>query len=446
MSIENIEINEYPEVSKAWIVLFCAYVFVWYLQLGSRWSTLDAIRFEFVLAIVLIFGLIVLPENQRNRNPLLPYIVAYFSVLVFQILISQNFEVSWRIFVDRIVKFAFMGVFISAYVRSPRHLLYFIGIFMLACMKMGQEGVYGQITGHSVWENQGVMRLHGSTRLYAHPNSFSGMALGTLPFLYSFWPIMNKTIKILILIQLVFALNIILFTASRTGYVGFIMLIFFIWLKSKSKLKSLLIIFLLIAISLPSVPLDYRNRFISIFTLQEEEGNSSGARIQILKDAVVVFKKYPYGVGVGAFPAVRMELFGRRQDTHNLYLEVLTNLGIHGFLIFFLLIYKTLRILNLMQRRLLRQIRLFEDKFIVKKFTDELLGKHLFDLKVMYAATQAVYLFILVRLSLGMFGMDLYEIYWWFTIGLTSALYHMHAVAQLRTDYLTSLSYNPKDK
>ena len=33
--------------------------------------------------------------------------------------------------------------------------------------------------------------------------------------------------------------------------------------------------------------------------------------------------------------------------------------------------------------------------------------------------------FIVIRLTLGLFGMDMYEIYWWFAIGITLSTYTM---------------------
>ena len=41
--------------------------------------------------------------------------------------------------------------------------------------------------------------------------------------------------------------------------------------------------------------------------------------------------------------------------------------------------------------------------------------------------------FIFVRLVLGMFGMDLYEVYWWFGAGICIALLEMIQVTRVRT-------------
>lgn len=54
-------------------------------------------------------------------------------------------------------------------------------------------------------------------------------------------------------------------------------------------------------------------------------------------------------------------------------------------------------------------------------------NKLLIDLEIIEAVALAITGFIVVRLTLGMFGMDLYEIYWWFAMGVTFSLYSMLA-------------------
>ena len=59
---------------------------------------------------------------------------------------------------------------------------------------------------------------------------------------------------------------------------------------------------------------------------------------------------------------------------------------------------------------------------------DRGLDKQLMNLKILEASALAVYLFIIARLTLGLFGMDLYEIYWWFAGGLTIAIFNIASV------------------
>lgn len=416
----------YPKVNDFVLLLFCGYVVIWYLQIGYRIPALGAIRIEFVWALVLIFiALFTKDKPNYLKNPLSGIVVLFFLSMLIQIPFSYVPDHSWNVFFNRVVKFAFMAFFIVSFVRSPKGLILFIGAFMLACMKMGQEGFVGQLTGSMVWQNQGVMRLHGSTPNYLHPNSFSGMALGTIPFILYLFPLVPRWLKVVLAVQFVFACNIILYTGSRTGYVAFFIMIFFWLLFSQKKILVSSILVVSILIGYQYIDEQYIARFNTIFTGQEIEGNSIGARRQILDDAVDIFLEHPFGVGISAFPAVRMSKFGRFQDTHNLYLEVATNLGFQGVVVFCIFIYSILKNLRrIYSNTTIRLNNLFLQlehggKVEVEKVKSI---QVVANLKLLSELARAVSLFIIIRLGLGLFGMDLYEIYWWFILGLAISL------------------------
>jgi hypothetical protein len=322
-----------------------------------------------------------------------------------------------------------MACFIILFVRSPKSLRFFICAIMLAWFKMGQEGLLGQITGSLVWENQGVMRLHGSTGLYDHPNSFSGLALGMLPFIYFLFPLADKWGKLFLLVLTVFSLTIVLYTGSRTGYIGFLLFSAYVIWQSKHKFKGLLAAVLIGTIAMPFIPQQYIQRFQSI-TGQEKEGHSKFRRIEILHDAVTIFGEHPFGVGVAAFPFIRQERFGRVQDTHNLYLEVATNLGLQGFIVWVLMIsaffQNVLRLLKCLDQQISALSSVIPDV--------PLLASHVKDLRLMKAMVSAASGYIVIRLSLGLFGMDLYEIYWWFAMGIVISIHNMSQIAQRITE------------
>lgn len=433
--------EDYPYISRLILILFAGYVFIWYLQIGERIKPLGSIRFEFIYAMFLTIVAVFFIREKRFGSPLSGYFVAYIIALLIQIPFSYDPDTSVLVFYNRIIKFSFMAFFIIIFVRSPTGLRYFLIAFFLACMKIGQEGLIGKITGGMVWENQGVMRLHGVTSLLAHPNSLAGNALGTLPFIYFLFPITSVLIKAALLVQSIFAVNIILFTGSRTGYIAFIAFLLVIIAKSKAKVKITVLIILMAFICIPFIPEQYIGRFESTFTGQEKEWHSSETRKQILKDAWVIFLDHPLGVGVGAFPKIRMNTFGRFQDTHNLYLEVATNLGVQGFIIFFLFVFIMLKTLNSLKDDFSRQIDMLKNNN-----KDLKVISHIKDLQLMKATSEAVFVFIFLRLALGLFGMDLYEIYWWFALGLSISLWNMNRYAYEKTvqlnDFLLSNAQN----
>lgn len=424
-------LTEYPQVPVWALALFGGYVITWYLQVGERIAPLGAMRFEFVYAAFLTVVAICFIGQLQLSSPLSAYLVAYAVALLIHVPLSSDFTTSWNVLNNRVVKFAFMGFFIAAFVKSPRGLRFFLAAFLLACMKIGQEGFFGKMTGSMVWENQGILRLHGTTSLYGHPNSLAGNALGTLPFVIYLFPTSNRFVKVALLVLAIFATTIVLYSGSRTAYVAVIVLLAAVILKSRKRMRILTIVVAICTGAIPFVEEQYKGRFKSIFTQKEAEGQSAEARIQILKDAWQVFRDNPLGVGVAAFPKVRRERFGRTQDTHNLYFEVATNLGVQGLIVFMLLVHRMLKVLKELTQSFSAQA---ESLSAVSPCPE--IDQQREDVKLLCATAKAVSVFILIRLALGLFGMDLYEVYWWFATGLTIALWNINKHARDITDNL----------
>jgi|TARA_R110000851_G_scaffold261811_1_gene414373 putative inorganic carbon (HCO3(-)) transporter len=401
--------NQNGKESKVFVYLVCLYLITWYLQLNGRVGLLEAIRFEFILGAFLSCSAVikVLGENS-TPTPLKTPVILFLCILVFYTIFSYDRSLSWQTFYDRTFKFSMLALFFAAFIRTTWALKMATFAFLVAMLKLTQEGFLGWLTGSMVWENQGILRLHGSTGLYRHPNSFSGLAVGCLPFIYYLLPIAKWWQKAALGVLLIFCIVVIVFTGSRTGYVASLLLVtFFWWQKTASqKVKGVLVAIAIGLFALSIVPTDYIDRFESIFTLEEKEGKSSEKRILIIKDAISVFAAKPWGVGVGAFPTVRQEMFGRAQDTHNLYLELLTNLSIFGFIAFLFLVARLLSTIKSMQKHIVNCCDSSDS-----------------DIKFLLALSSAIYAFVIARLFLGMFGMDTYEIYWWFSTGVTISIY-----------------------
>ncbi|WP_372985193.1 O-antigen ligase family protein [Marinobacter sp.] len=389
--------------SKLLVFATCIYIIAWYLQVGLRVPILGTIRFEFVLGFILSFCAIFKLIQEPSFSPLAKPVIIFIFVLSFYTIFSYDRSQSWEIFIERVIKFSMLGAFIAAFVRTEWALKMVVGAFLLAMLKLGQEGFMGWYSGGMIWENQGIPRLHGVTSLYRHPNSYSGMAVGCLPFIFYLFPISRTWQKAALTILLLSCLIIIVFTGSRTGYVATALLSLYFWkhlIFKKRQIKTILFGAILMFSVIFFAPSEYTQRFFTIFTLQEAEGGSSQARIQIIKDALEVFLSHPWGVGVAAFPEVRYEMFGRAQDTHNLYLELLTNLSVVGLAAFTFLIIKVIK-------TNIHIINNPESGEFVR------------------AISKSIIAFIYARLFLGLFGMDTYEIYWWFAVGITIAAYRV---------------------
>ena len=437
----------YPSINRLFFLTFLAFVMYRYVDGGHRLDILATIRFEFLLgglaiimAMVKISGV---PAQVGPSKGVIVFIVLLFVAMILQIPMAADPVVARRVFNDRVFKFAMLTFLIAAMVESPVTLKAFIGAFLFATFYITLEATRGLISGSLVWMNQGVMRLHGSVPMYGHPNSLAGLAMGALPFVvFLFIPFRKKIYRICLLAAASTSLACVLFSGSRTSYVGLISLAMWWFFQSPRKIRFLTYLAVVIAVALPNIPEQYTERFKSIGG-QEAEGHSRETRKTILRDAMIIFQENPLGVGIGSFPAVRMVRFGRKQDTHNLYLEVATNLGIQGLLIFLGLIGAMMASLRnsamAFRNQRLRIGRLLRRKDLPSGFI-RTVYRHEQDLSFCLSTAQATAGFLVVRLVLGLFGMDLYEIYWWFAAGLVLTLAGLVVRTNRKTFYYMKLT------
>lgn len=419
----------YPQAPLWMLLVFLAFVVARYIQVNARLGLLSAIRFEFQLGAAsvafAIFYLSTRPRDVSRGRPLIIAIVLLFFATIIQLPMAADTVLARHVFTDRVWKFALLAFLMVAFLESPRSLRWFQMAFLYSIFYITLESTQGLISGGLYWQNQGVMRLHGAVPIYGHPNSLGGVALGSLPFLWYYWSEFRSfAYRIGMLAFATTSIICVIYSGSRTAYVGLLGLVFWFWLKAERKGRFLVRMIVVGMIAVTIIPKQYIERFETIGG-QEKEGKSKETRIEILRDAWTIFLENPLGIGVASFPAKRTERFGRSQDTHNLYLEVATNLGIQGFAVFCFLVGSMMvafqradRVFTRLRRQLAALVRgrpPSAPEVRAARRMDR-------DLRFFIATARGGGGFIFVRLVLGLFGMDLYEIYWWYGAGLAIAL------------------------
>lgn len=438
-------LTEYPKIATPLTLLFSLLTVSWWLEVGLRIQFLAAIRFEFLLAgaagAIAVFRSISSPKKPNENADILRCIVLFVGVLFISMPLAADFQSAWTVFVNRVVKYAIIGVLVSHYVISPLTLRVYLFASFIAFLKIGQEAFLGKITGSMVWENQGVPRLFGSPgTMFGHPNSLSGKVVSVLPFAWYLYPRMrSRWVKLLIVVHIIFSINVIIFTASRTGYLTVIaasMLLILFAERNKAK-----VLFATVALGIAAVtfvPPEYKERFVSAFTGQEKEGQSANTRKALFFDSVETFVRHPLGVGPHGFRIMQARAGRNAQDTHNLYTEILVETGIQGFICFAVLLVTVLKKGFRTRKRLRRLISSLKLKSQqLDPETRKMAQREIETDKFLLAATNSVLTFILVRLVLGVFGHDLFEIYWWLAAGLVMSLYSLTLVAEKRCTEIT---------
>ena len=181
-------------------------------------------------------------------------------------------------------------------------------------------------------------------------NGFAITLASLVPFAYVFLrerkPIL---IKGLLAFSLFFFIVGIILTYSRGGFLALCIALASLILYDRSKARPIFLVLILSALIIPRLSEKYFNRISTIINYHQEA--SAMIRVATNKAALNMVKRHPlFGVGAGNFPYT---FFDYTPDdlkkwvepginSHNLTLQVASETGIIGLVIFLLLVIKTL--------------------------------------------------------------------------------------------------------
>ncbi len=171
------------------------------------------------------------------------------------------------------------------------------------------------------------------------PNEVAAFFNTSVVILISLFYVLRKSLWKLILLGIILAsLYCIAFTYSRAAYMGLIaglsILFFF---KDKKLFVPLILLLLFWQMVLPEKVIE---RIKGTQTETGELDQSSQRRIDIWEQALDLFKSSPVlGIGYGVFRYQGLDL----KDTHNIYIKILSEQGLVGFIIFLFLIFSFMK-------------------------------------------------------------------------------------------------------
>jgi O-antigen ligase len=196
---------------------------------------------------------------------------------------------------------------------------------------------------HSLWEyhngrhtfRMGIARLIGVDSSLGDPNSFGASILYALPFVVPFW-IHRPRWYIRCFLAALVALSVLCIglTGSRGSFVGLIVLVFILVMRSRHRWKLLGAAVVAAPLLFAALPPSLQTRFETIIHPEVGPVNAQGSamsRLEGLEKGLSLWEKYPVtGAGPGAFrPAT-----GSLLESHCLYGELLGETGTLGGIAF----------------------------------------------------------------------------------------------------------------
>ena len=321
----------------------------------------DRFGIGIIILTSFLFFLLSIFFNNSNKNITFNIIDLLILVLFITAIISTFNSYFFKESLVGLFKYMLFFIWyliarISLIKFSEKQLIYLITFLYIICLCTSIYGIYQFLIGVeplATWEDPNIESTH--TRVYStigNPNLLAGYILSILPFGFIL-PLINNHQKILKLFFLFSCIPItacLIFTGSRGGYIGLIVIFIFcifamgIYLYKKYNYsKHLIFIFALSFISLLSCLLFFffpvfTERLATIFTFREDSSNSF--RINVWYACLKMLKEnWLTGIGPGnsTFNLVYGLYMTSGFDSlgsYNIFLEIAIQIGIIACFIF----------------------------------------------------------------------------------------------------------------
>lgn len=295
-------------------------------------------------AALVVFYFIAFVKGEKvgvNSNRIwLPFIL-FAGAVILSVLVSFNVSDSIRVLMFFVTAFVLCIVTFS-FVSTAERFDKICAVVFFALIITGVVAVAQKVLGIEVDELLTDVELNGNMpgrafSTWANPNNFAEFLIIFFPFCFSF-AVTRKDIKwkTASLLALLIPFAALLFTYSRSGWLGFaVTVITFVILYNKKMLPAIVIVGILMIPLLPSSIMD------RIMTIGNLEDTSSSYRIDIWTGAIKMIKTFWYsgvGLGPGAFaeiyPSFAVKISAEAPHTHMLFMEVWAEMGIIGILSF----------------------------------------------------------------------------------------------------------------
>lgn len=208
----------------------------------------------------------------------------------------------------------------------------------------------------------GVYRLGriqgGASGIAGNPNDLALVMNLTLPFLFFLYATARSRFQRVVLsILIATSVGTIVITFSRAGFVTLVFLVlWFAWVRGRDHgmgnfwkvLGGLGVILSVLALGGPD---GYGSRLVSIIDTDQDETGSAQVRWRMMVATAQGMLAHPLGVGVNMNNLLLHDSGLGWNTVHNIYLQVGTELGIPGFVVFLVLFYRLVTSMKMIRIR-----------------------------------------------------------------------------------------------
>jgi len=337
--------------------LFMTYMVSFYLHFGERFPAIAAARPDFTLALLTI--LTAVPYVQGKMELFRLPVAKALNWLLFWIVVSLPFvewpgsvlRENWQPFVKAVL-FFYLTVTL---VDTPKRLKAFVFMLLASQVIRVLEPLYLNLTegymGGATYLGGGEFagRLSGAPSDVINPNGLGFVIATTIVFVhFMLWQARSFLAKLAYLLVVPGMLYALILSMSRGGFIALLVGGWLIFLQSRRK-AALVVIAILAGLGSWNVMTDLqKDRYLSLVSDKTEQGATRQGRITGMIGELKLGMTNPvFGYGLGTTPEAKVNVLGGNpQASHNLYAELLIELGLVGFVLFMVYVVRIHRLVR----------------------------------------------------------------------------------------------------
>jgi O-antigen ligase len=324
------------------LLLYLMFVTSWFMHFGARFPIWGALRLDLVLVVVIasmtIFSTGTAEAEHESKTSTWLIALSVFALLTTPLVEWPGSVVKHGL--EAFAKVVVFFYFTIKVVRNEKDLGYLMLAFVAGQVFRVLEPVYlhvttgywGSFTSMANWEQ--MYRLAGAPVDVINPNGLAFVIVTALIFCHYLTPL-TKLGTLCYLAFLPTAFYALSLTASRTGILALAIVVVAVWWKSRHRVMFFGLIALALALSIPLLSDNLRDRYLSIVSSNTKNSETASERIENLRVGINVAMRRPlFGHGLGTSREANANFGTFDQPSHNLYVEIAQELGFVGLVIF----------------------------------------------------------------------------------------------------------------
>ena len=324
------------------------------------------------------------------------YLFYFLLTIALSFSVSMDYKTSWNAEIYDFIGVLLVYIMMMVSITDEKNIRIFIWGYIIIIAFLAYEPFYYYLTGTEIdfarTEQYGVV-YKGRVGILSGHVAMGNIMNQMIPLaLFSIMSIRSKVLRIPAAIPLLIFFTGLLITKSRGGVAGFIFFIALLTYYSKNRLRNgilggLLILLLLVA----------SGSFVS--TLDRIDSGAVEGRLGGFFHGVeMLLKGRIFGVGPGCFALARGYYFHYTLQAHNLYGEIIGELGIPGAIAGFFLLWRVIK----------------NNGEILSKLKSADNGN-----QYLYYTTMGIHISLIVRLFVSLASHGLYIFHWYFVAAMS---------------------------